>query len=79
MLQEIAQRCDMSLEGVPAVGDSLRDLQAAIAVGAKPVLVKTGKGMRTLDAISKMSDQPELAHIPVYDNLSHYVDSLLEQ
>ena len=30
-----------------AVGDSLRDLQAAVASGAKPLLVLTGKGELT--------------------------------
>jgi D-glycero-D-manno-heptose 1,7-bisphosphate phosphatase len=79
MLLEIAQRLDISLDGVPAVGDSLRDLQAALAVGAQPVLVRTGKGTRTIDAISRMTDQPELSSIPVYDNLSDYVDDLLEK
>jgi len=29
------------------VGDSLRDLQAAVAVGAQPYLVLTGKGQKT--------------------------------
>jgi len=47
MLQEIAQRYNVSLEGVPAIGDSLRDLEAAAAVGALPLLVLTGKGERT--------------------------------
>jgi D-glycero-D-manno-heptose 1,7-bisphosphate phosphatase len=32
---------------VPAVGDALRDLQAAAAAGARPVLVLTGKGRKT--------------------------------
>ena len=77
MLKEIARRCHTNLEGVPVVGDSLRDLQSALLVGASPVLVRTGKGLRTLDAIAKQSDQPELASIPVYDNLATYVDSLL--
>jgi D-glycero-D-manno-heptose 1,7-bisphosphate phosphatase len=31
------------------VGDSLRDLQAGIALGASPHLVLTGKGQKTLD------------------------------
>ena len=44
---EIAQRYNVSLGGVPAVGDSLRDLQAADAVGALPMLVLTGKGEKT--------------------------------
>ena len=47
MLLEIARRMNVELEGVPMVGDSLRDLQAAAAAGAKPVLVLTGKGRRT--------------------------------
>jgi D-glycero-D-manno-heptose 1,7-bisphosphate phosphatase len=50
MLEEIARRFNVSLEGVPTVGDSLRDLQAAAAVGAAPVLVKTGKGLKTAEA-----------------------------
>ncbi len=49
MLLEIARRFNVSLEGVPAVGDGLRDLQAAAAAGARPVLVLTGKGKRTRD------------------------------
>jgi D-glycero-D-manno-heptose 1,7-bisphosphate phosphatase len=49
MMLEIAQRFSVSLKGVPAVGDSLRDLQAAAAAQCTPVLVKTGKGTQTLD------------------------------
>ncbi|MEW5889336.1 MAG: D-glycero-beta-D-manno-heptose 1,7-bisphosphate 7-phosphatase [Pseudomonadota bacterium] len=47
MLREIAERYHIELTGVPAVGDSLRDLQAAAAVGATPILVLTGKGEKT--------------------------------
>ena len=47
MFQAIAERFNVSLEGVPAVGDGLRDLQAAEAVGAQPILVLTGKGEKT--------------------------------
>lgn len=47
MLVEIGARFNTSLENVPAVGDSLRDLQAADAVGAAPILVLTGKGAAT--------------------------------
>ena len=42
--QEIAARFHTELKGVPAVGDSLKDLQAAEAVGAQPILVLTGHG-----------------------------------
>jgi D-glycero-D-manno-heptose 1,7-bisphosphate phosphatase len=50
MLLEIAERFKLELAGVPAIGDSLRDLQAADAAGARPVLVLTGKGAKTLKA-----------------------------
>jgi D-glycero-D-manno-heptose 1,7-bisphosphate phosphatase len=50
MFHDIGERFAMPLEGVPAVGDSLRDLQAAAAVKAQPVLVLTGKGQKTLEA-----------------------------
>jgi D-glycero-D-manno-heptose 1,7-bisphosphate phosphatase len=48
MLLEIGKRFNTELTGVPCIGDSLRDLQAADAVGAQPMLVLTGKGEHTL-------------------------------
>lgn len=47
LFEEIASRYNVELEGVPAIGDSLRDLQAAESVGAQPMLVLTGKGKKT--------------------------------
>ncbi|MDR2093118.1 MAG: D-glycero-beta-D-manno-heptose 1,7-bisphosphate 7-phosphatase [Azoarcus sp.] len=47
MLLEIGERFNVDLAGVPVVGDSLRDLQAGIAVGGQPYLVLTGKGEKT--------------------------------
>ena len=47
MFKEISQRFGLELGGVPAIGDSMRDLQAAATVGAIPVLVLTGKGKKT--------------------------------
>ena len=47
MLEEISVRYGVSLKGVPSVGDSLRDLEAAARVGAQPVLVLSGKGLKT--------------------------------
>jgi D-glycero-D-manno-heptose 1,7-bisphosphate phosphatase len=49
MLLEIGKRMNTPLAGVPMVGDALRDLQAAAAAGARPVLVLTGKGRSTRD------------------------------
>ena len=55
MLEEIAARFHADLKGVPVIGDSLKDLQAAESVGAQPVLVLTGKGTKTQseDALPK--------------------------
>ena len=47
MLLEVAQRFNISLKDTFMVGDSLKDVQAAVAAGAKPVLVLTGKGRKT--------------------------------
>lgn len=48
LIGEIAQRLGVNLSGVPFVGDSASDLQLARATGMAPILVKTGKGQRTL-------------------------------
>jgi D-glycero-D-manno-heptose 1,7-bisphosphate phosphatase len=47
MFIDIAQRFNVDLAGVPSIGDSLRDLQAAATAGAQPILVLTGKGAKT--------------------------------
>lgn len=73
MLQEIGSRLCASLASVPVVGDSLRDLQAAQEVGAQPILVRTGKGKRTL------AKGEGLDGIPVYDSLTDAVDALVQE
>ncbi|HKA44823.1 MAG TPA: D-glycero-beta-D-manno-heptose 1,7-bisphosphate 7-phosphatase [Burkholderiales bacterium] len=47
LLEEIGRRFNTLPKDVPAIGDSLRDLQAAAAVAAQPILVLTGKGAKT--------------------------------
>jgi D-glycero-D-manno-heptose 1,7-bisphosphate phosphatase len=44
LFEQVADRFGVDLKDVPAVGDSLRDLQAAVAAGCEPHLVLTGKG-----------------------------------
>ena len=51
LLREIASRFDIELKGVPMIGDSLRDVEAAAAAGAQPYLVLTGKGRQTRDVV----------------------------
>lgn len=50
LLLQIGERFNVDLDGVPVVGDSLRDLQAAVAAGARPYLVLTGKGEQTRES-----------------------------
>ena len=63
LFDEIAARYGRDLADVPAVGDSLRDLMAATSVGARPVLVRTGKGERTLAAGGLPKDTPVIADL----------------
>lgn len=70
MLQQIAQHYGVDLRGVWFVGDSRGDLDAALAVDCQPVLVKTGKGERTLT-------KPLPDGTRVFDDLAAVADHLL--
>ena len=72
MLREIERRLNIPLTGVPFVGDSLKDMQAAVAAGARPILVLTGKGLKTREA-------PELPETTeVYADLAAFASHLAE-
>jgi len=78
LLDTIHRELLLPLEGAPFVGDSLKDLQAAQAAGCQPVLVTTGKGRATCNAISV--DGVALrspASIPVFPDLAAAVDAIL--
>jgi len=62
LFRAFAEKYKADLKAVPAVGDSFRDIQAARAAGAQPILVETGKGMRTL------ARYPDL-DIPIFPDL----------
>lgn len=72
MYLDIARRYDVSLGNVPAVGDSLRDLQAAAEAGCTPWLVLTGNGQKTHES----NQLPPGTHIA--DDLAQIVDLWLE-
>ena len=69
LFHQIANYLGTTLTDVIAIGDSLRDLQAANAVGAKPILVLTGKGKRTVNQLT--------SEIAIYDDLAAVVENLL--
>jgi len=62
MLEQFSKDAGTALADIYFIGDSLRDLQAGIAAGAKPLLVKTGNGAETL------TNNPDL-NIPTFENL----------
>lgn len=66
LLVAIADEFGIPLEGVPLVGDSLKDLQVARQCGCVPYLVKTGKGRATLSTASP----DELAGVKVVEDLA---------
>jgi D-glycero-D-manno-heptose 1,7-bisphosphate phosphatase len=63
MFIDIAQRFNVDLAGVPSIGDSLRDLQAAATAGAQPILVLTGKGAKTRAAAGLPDGTPVFADL----------------
>ncbi len=71
LLEDIGARLRVDLRGIPAVGDSRRDLDAAMQVGALPILVRTGKGQQTLAQGTGLLDAP------VFDDLAAVADALL--
>ena len=73
MFRDLAGRLKIDLNGIPCVGDSWRDIQACQAVGAMPILVRTGKGLRTLQEKHDWSD------ILILDNLAAVADHLLQR
>jgi len=71
MFRDLATRLKIGLDNVAAIGDSRRDLQAAQAVNARPILVRTGKGRDT--------EQQGVEGTEVYDDLAAAVDQLLAE
>lgn len=74
MLDDIARRFSVRLSGVPLVGDARRDIEAARRVGARPILVLSGKGPHTL-----LKNRLFLRGVEVHANLAVAVDALLAQ
>ncbi len=77
LFDEIANTLCVDLEGAWVVGDSLRDLQAGMARGCTPLLVRTGKGAQTE---SLLDENPEgFEDLPIFDDLAEAADYLIAQ
>jgi D-glycero-D-manno-heptose 1,7-bisphosphate phosphatase len=78
LMADIGRRYGTDLADVPMVGDTLRDLQAAVAGGCPPHLVLTGRAAAVDDA--ELSDW--VAQVPrtqIHSDLSAFADWLLEK
>ena len=74
MLIEISQKLSIPLSSALFIGDSYSDYLAAQNGQCDFILVRTGKGEKTL------LKHPELLDlVPVYDNLAAFVETLLAQ
>ena len=68
LLNQIESQTKLSVANCPMVGDSLRDLQAGIAKGCTPLLVRTGKGQKTAATLAGQADS-KLRNAKVFDDL----------
>lgn len=73
LFELIANFFQVSLNDVPFVGDSWRDIEAALTMKCQPILVCTGKGEHTLQV-----HRDKLEKIPVYADLSEAVAELIK-
>ena len=73
LLLQIAQQFGIRLFETYFVGDSMSDIQAARMAGAKPVLVRSGRGVLTLHKYGPFED------VPIYDNLSSFTREFLRE
>ena len=76
LFKAIAEDFSTSLEGVPVVGDSLRDLKAGLELGCTPILVRTGKGVKSETSLP-IANNKLLNRAVVFDDLADFVTHLL--
>lgn len=74
LFDQIAAMYKINLSGVIAIGDSLRDIQAAEKVDCKRLLVLTGNGEKTLKNNPELRDK-----IAVFTNLLMATQALLKK
>ena len=58
------------------VGDKISDLKAALKIGSRPVLVRTGYGIDTEKELNKFSYKDLKARTYIFNDLADFVDNL---
>ena len=72
MFRALERDLGVSVVGAPYIGDRLSDVEAADAVGARPILVRTGTGAATIALLGTR-------RVPVFDDLAAAARSLLAE
>jgi D-glycero-D-manno-heptose 1,7-bisphosphate phosphatase len=72
MLLDLGRRFGVPLDRVHAVGDSTRDVDAALEAGCKAVLVRTGHGREAEAALGVRREQ-----VAVYNDLAAFAAALI--
>ena len=70
MFRALERELGVSVVGAPYIGDRISDVEAAEAVGARPMLVRTGTGAATVALLGTR-------RVPVFDDLAAAARSLL--
>jgi D-glycero-D-manno-heptose 1,7-bisphosphate phosphatase len=70
MLHKIIKDYDVTPSDVTMIGDSMKDIEAASLVGMEPLLVCTGKGMKTK---SQLVSNDKFKSIPIFADLAEAV------
>ncbi|MCD8523815.1 MAG: D-glycero-beta-D-manno-heptose 1,7-bisphosphate 7-phosphatase [Saccharospirillaceae bacterium] len=73
LIHQIEQALGVSADGCWMVGDSIRDLEAGVAAGCKPALVRTGKGEKSIAKLAAAG----LSQAQVFDDLAAFADCVL--
>ncbi|MGD8176266.1 D-glycero-beta-D-manno-heptose 1,7-bisphosphate 7-phosphatase [Marinimicrobium sp. ARAG 43.8] len=77
MLDAMEAEFNTSVQGTWFIGDNLKDLQAALAKGCRPCLVRTGRGATTEATLADHFDEHTLADLLRFDDLASAADALL--
>lgn len=72
MFRALERELRLSVAGAPYIGDRVSDVEAAEAVGARPILVRTGTGAATEALLAGRA-------VPVFDDLAAAARSLLAE
>ena len=75
LLHRIGRELGVPLDGVPFIGDSQSDIDAAKSAGCRPLLVLTGKGRATLAKAAP----PHLAGAAVFADLAEAAGALIAE